>query len=407
MAAYFVGSGATFRVLTGNAGECGMIYFQRSPIPYRIVLATALVMATLFLLQAYMHHYVYAEIKELGEFNWWREAPVPYLNFLFWALLCPLVFIVYNRWPLNVRPVWQNVGIQLVFGLLIASVHEVCTSGIYYFILNRIGDFPWNEEYRSFALNALPPAILQRFMEYWTLLAVLIAVDYARQTREKQTQLLKLRNELQISQLNALKKQLQPHFLYNTLNTVSALMDVDTRSARTVLSRLGQLLRTTLDEERKELVTLLHEVDHVGNYLDIESIRFQDRLQVHYNIPSECQTAMVPGMVLQPLVENSIKHGLDATNAEVCITIEARRVGSTIELVVGDDGRGCQNVGAALSQGGIGLSNVRERLSLLYGGEGSFHVHSELGKGFQVTLSFPFNTQERPLYEADTRDRRR
>lgn len=342
-----------------------IIYFQRSPIPYRIVLATAVVMATLFLLQAYMHHYVYAEIKEMGEFNWWREAPVPYLNFLFWALLCPLVFIIYTRWPLNVRPVWQNVAMHLLFGIVIGTLHEASTSSIYYYVLYRIGDFQWNEEYRAFAVNALPPAILQRFMEYWTLLAVLIAVDYARQTREKQTQLLKVRNELQISQLNALKKQIQPHFLFNTLNTVSALMDTDVNGARKVLSRLGQLLRASLDKDQRDIVPLAREVELIGNYLGIESVRFQDRLHVTYNVPHELNEAQVPSMVLQPLVENAIKHGPDATSDRVDINVRAEERDGTLALMVTDNGKGCRHVSTAMEHGGIGLRNVRDRLQLL------------------------------------------
>ena len=373
-----------------------MNYFQRSPIPYRIVLATALVMATLFLLQAYMHHYVYAEIKEMGEFNWWREAPVPYLNFLFWALLCPLVFIIYTRWPLNVRPVWQNVGMHLLFGILIGTLHEASTSSIYYYVLYRIGDFQWNEEYRAFAVNALPPAILQRFMEYWTLLAVLIAVDYARQTREKQTQLLKVRNELQISQLNALKKQLQPHFLFNTLNTVSALMDTDVNGARKVLSRLGQLLRASLDKDQRDIVPLAREVELIGNYLGIESVRFQDRLHVTYNIPQELSEAQVPSMVLQPLVENAIKHGLDATSDHVDINVRAEERDGTLVLMVTDNGKGCIDVSMAMEHGGIGLRNVRDRIQLLYGAEATFAISSPGGKGFNVELSFPLRMAPDP-----------
>ncbi len=373
-----------------------MNYFQRSPIPYRIVLATALVMATLFLLQAYMHHYVYAEIKELGEFNWWREAPVPYLNFLFWALLCPLVYMVYTRWPLNVRPVWKNVGMHLLLGTLLASAHEIVTSGIYYYILIRIGDIPWNEQYRMFAVNALPPAILQRFMEYWTLMAVLIAVDYARQTREKQTQLLKVRNELQISQLNALKKQLQPHFLFNTLNTVSALMDTDVNGARKVLSRLGHLLRVSLDKDQRDIVPLEREVELIGNYLGIESVRFQDRLHVTYNIPHELNEAQVPSMVLQPLVENAIKHGPDATSDRVDINVRAEERDGTLALLVTDNGKGCSDVSNAMEHGGIGLRNVRDRLQLLYGPQASFSISSPGGRGFHVELSIPLRMAPDP-----------
>ncbi len=359
-----------------------MNYFQRSPIPYRVVLGTAVVMATLFLLQAYMHHYVYAELKDMGEFNWWREAPVPYLNFLFWALLCPLVYILYQRWPLNVRPVWRHVGAHFALGLVIGSVHEVVTSSAYYYILYRIGDFQFNEEYLRFAVNALPPAILQRFMEYWILLAVLIAVEFAKQTREKQTQLLKLRNELQISQLNALKKQLQPHFLFNTLNTVSALMDTDVNGARKVLSRLGQLLRASLDKDQRDLVPLSREMELIGNYLGIEMVRFQDRLHVDYDIPPALLAAEVPSMVLQPLVENAIKHGPDATSERVDILVRAQQRDGTLILMVSDNGKGCSDVSNAMERGGIGLRNVRDRLQLLYGDEATFSISSPEARGF-------------------------
>jgi hypothetical protein len=375
-----------------------MNYFQRSPIPYRVVLGTAVVMATLFLLQAYMHHYVYAELKDMGEFNWWREAPVPYLNFLFWALLCPLVYILYQRWPLNVRPVWRHVGAHFALGLVISSVHEVVTSSAYYYILYRIGDFRFNEEYLRFAVNALPPAILQRFMEYWILLAVLIAVEFAKQTREKQTQLLKLRNELQISQLNALKKQLQPHFLFNTLNTVSALMDTDVNGARKVLSRLGQLLRASLDKDQRDLVPLSREMELIGNYLGIEMVRFQDRLHVDYDIPPALLAAEVPSMVLQPLVENAIKHGPDATSERVDILVRAQQRDGTLILMVSDNGKGCSDVSNAMERGGIGLRNVRDRLQLLYGNEAMFSISSPEARGFIVQLSIPLRSDaEQPI----------
>jgi hypothetical protein len=375
-----------------------MNYFQRSPIPYRVVLGTAVVMATLFLLQAYMHHYVYAELKDMGEFNWWREAPVPYLNFLFWALLCPLVYILYQRWPLNVRPVWRHVGAHFALGLVIGSVHEVVTSSAYYYILYRIGDFQFNEEYLRFAVNALLPAILQRFMEYWILLAVLIAVEFAKQSREKQTQLLKLRNELQISQLNALKKQLQPHFLFNTLNTVSALMDTDVNGARKVLSRLGQLLRASLDKDQRDLVPLSREMELIGNYLGIEMVRFQDRLHVDYDIPPALLSAEVPSMVLQPLVENAIKHGPDATSERVDILVRAHQRDGTLILMVSDNGKGCSDVNKAMERGGIGLRNVRDRLQLLYGDEATFSISSPGARGFNVQLCIPLRSDaEQPI----------
>ncbi|MBK6830307.1 MAG: histidine kinase [Flavobacteriales bacterium] len=348
-----------------------MAYFSRVPIRYRTVLITAAVLATLFLLQAYMHHYVYRDLKEMGEFSWWREAPVPYLNFLFWALLCPLVFSIFRRWPFTARPLWRVLLIHIGFGFAIAAFHEITTSSIYYAILQSIGDFDFADpKYRSWAYHALLPAVFTRTMEYWVLMGVLIALDGVRMQREEHEQLLRLRNELHVTQLNALKKQLQPHFLFNTLNTVSALMDEHPGDARKVLSRLGQLLRTTLDKTKRDKVSLEHELDHIRNYLDIESIRFRDRLRVTYDVPTELLNGEVPSMVLQPLVENSIKHGTDATNDRVDITVRGQRRDGRLTLQVEDNGKGCRDVNEAMINGGIGLRNVSERVRLLYGDSG-------------------------------------
>jgi LytS/YehU family sensor histidine kinase len=226
-------------------------------------------------------------------------------------------------------------------------------------------------------------------MEYWILVVVLVAVDNAREMRERQTQLLRLKNELQVSQLNALKKQLQPHFLFNTLNTVSALMDEDISGARKVLSRLGGLLRVTLNNTQRDKVRLDRELDYIGNYLGIESVRYRDRLKVTYDIPGELSAAVVPSMVLQPLVENAIKHGPDATNDQVGITVTASRRDERLELMVSDNGKGCADVINAMNNGGIGLRNVHDRMRLLYGDDARFELTSPHGRGFNVTLSFP------------------
>ncbi len=370
-----------------------MDYFRRVPIRYRTVLLTAVVLATLFLFQAYMHHYVYAELKDMGEFRWWREAPVPYLNFFFWALLCPLVYSILRRWPFVPRPRGPVVLLHVGLGLLIAAFHEVATSTIYYAILQVRGEFDFADpKYRDWAYHALLPAIFTRTMEYWVLMGVLAALENARLRRAEHEQLLRLRNELQSSQLSALKKQLQPHFLFNTLNTVSALMDGQVSDARKVLSRLGQLLRLTLDSSRTDTITLQQEIDYARNYLDIESIRFRDRLRVSYDIPVELMDAEVPGLVLQPLVENAIKHGTDAAQESVEIAIRAQRVDRSLILEVRDNGKGCNDVHVAMANGGIGLRNVRDRLKLLYGDRGALRIESPGGRGFSAIVSLPFQT---------------
>lgn len=365
-------------------------YFGNSPVPMRTVFFSAGLLSVLFVFTSFIGRTHLGLEPHL--FDWWMQAPIPFLNFYTWALVLPLVHGWSQRWPLKGRPLWKPILLHVLFGLLLCTVHEVFTNTLYLLILNYSGRMPWHPEILNNVLLSLPGGVVQRFMEYGLLLVLLMYMETHRQMREERTRVLQLQNELQTTQLLALKKQLQPHFLYNTLNTVSALMDVDTKSARKVLSKLGQLLRITLDEERKERVTLIHEIDHVGHYLGIEAIRFKDRLRVRYDIPSACQNALVPGMVLQPLVENSIKHGLDATSAEVSITIEAQRIANDLVLTISDNGRGCSDVALALADGGIGLRNVRERLSLLHGPEGRFQIASENGRGFHVKISIPFET---------------
>jgi LytS/YehU family sensor histidine kinase len=226
-------------------------------------------------------------------------------------------------------------------------------------------------------------------MEYWVLMGVMLALENARLQREEHEQLLRLKNELQVSQLNALKKQLQPHFLFNTLNTVSALMDENISAARTVLSRLGQLLRVTLDKTQRDKVTLEREIDYIANYLGIEAMRFRDRLQVDFEIPAGLRDVQVPSMVLQPLVENAIKHGPDLINDRVTILVRASREADRLWLEVLDNGKGCADIAHAMANGGIGLRNVRDRLHLLYGGRSSFTIGSPEAHGFHVRIGLP------------------
>lgn len=368
-------------------------YFKRSPLPYPLIMISAGVLSMLVLLQAYMHHQVMVGISEVSEFNWWREAPPRFLNYFCWALLAPMVYGFYQRWPLNQRPVWRMVLNHVVAGMLLGLAHEIVTSAVYYPVLYMVGELEFSPQFFAYAERSLAPSTLMRFIEYCTLLAVLIAVDYARQARERQTQLLKVQNELQVTQLNVLKKQLQPHFLFNTLNTVSALMDTDVNGARKVLSRLGRLLRASLEKDQRDIVPLSREMELIGDYLGIESVRFHDRLRVTVTVPEELHTALVPSMVLQPLVENAIKHGPDATSDRVEIHVRGERRGGTLALSVSDNGKGCDDVSNAMENGGIGLRNVRDRLRLLYGRDAHFAIASPGGLGFRVELAFPLKLE--------------
>lgn len=362
-------------------------YFDRSPIPIRTVFLGAFLLAVLFVFTSFIHRTGMGTHPD--RFDWLQVAPIPFLNFFTWALLVPLVYQMLLKWPLNVRPIWHKVLVHILLGMLLGVFQEIVTNAIYLNILAYAGRFQWSSDTLNMTLLHLPGGVLQRMMEYWLLLVILMYMESNRQVNEKRTQLLELQNQLQETRLNALKKQLQPHFLFNALNTASALMDEDVNSARAVLVRLGQFLRTTLEEERLDRVPLLREVDNASDYLGIEAMRFRDRLQVLYSIDHDCYGVMVPNLILQPLVENSVKHGPDAMSDPVRIEIKAMRVDGRVRLSVWDDGKGCDDVDGALSTAGIGLRNVRQRLDLMYGKRYSFMVESPQGRGFRVSMDLP------------------
>ncbi len=240
-----------------------MKYFSNTPIAFKYILLGALLLACMFLAQSYIQHYAWSEMEETKPFNWWREIPVPFLNYLFWALLTPIVYSFMQRFPLRRKnPLPSLLGI-ILFALLISSFHEVITSTIYYSILATQDQFNWEPEYIQWAFNALPPSIITRFLEFWVLFGLLKALIIYKKFHDKQLELNSMENELNNAQLITLKKQLQPHFLFNTLNTVSALMDENVDQARKVLTKLAGLLRIILDRDQKIKITLRAEMEYV------------------------------------------------------------------------------------------------------------------------------------------------
>jgi two-component system LytT family sensor kinase len=384
---YTAHSGATVGVWDRMAMVTGN-YFKRTPFPMRTVFFWAFLLAVLFVFTSFIHRTGVGLHPE--KFDWISVAPIPFLNFFAWALLVPYVYQVLLRWPLNVKPRVGKVLIHILIALLLGLIQEVITNFLYFDLLAYADRFIWSYDAVRDVLLHLPGGVLQRFMEYWLLLVILMYVESNRQVGEKRSQLLLLQNQLQAAELNSLKKQLQPHFLFNALNTVSSLMEDNVEAAQDVLIRLGQLLRTTLDEDRLNRVPLLHELDTASHYLAIESVRYKDRLKVVYSVTNDCHDAQVPNLILQPLVENSVKHAASTTSDQVSVEIKAQRNGDMVQLTLSDDGKGCADIAAAMEHGGIGLRNVRQRLALIYGDKSRFEVTSPNGKGFVVRIELPY-----------------
>jgi LytS/YehU family sensor histidine kinase len=227
-------------------------------------------------------------------------------------------------------------------------------------------------------------------MTYWAIVGLSHALDFHRESQERELTAAQLHTRLAEAQLQALQRQLHPHFLFNTLNTISALMHRDTEAADAMLERLSDLLRLTLDRVGTQHVSLKDELDFLRTYLEIEKTRFGDRLQVHMEVDLDTLDAKVPNLVLQPLVENALRHGIGPKIGGGRVDIIARHEGDMLRLEVRDNGVG-------LSQDafhkGVGLTNTRSRLEHLYGERQRFECHMPPGGGLVVTLVIPFTAE--------------
>src|SRR5689334_5513786 len=245
---------------------------------------------------------------------------------------------------------------------------------------------PFWSRYFLLILNFTPSNV----MFYSGIIVIEHALDYYRKLQEREVRASQLEAQLAQSQLQVLKMQLHPHFLFNTLNAISALIRESPDEADEMVSRLGDLLRMTLETAGVQEVTFKKELEFLKHYLDIEQTRFQDRLKVEMAIEPETLDGLVPSMILQPLVENSVRHGVAPRPEGGCIKIKAWRDNSLLRLEVEDDGPGL-GVDAPLKER-VGLSNTRARVTNLYGDEHGLKLHNAADGGLVASLSIPFRT---------------
>jgi two-component system LytT family sensor kinase len=231
-------------------------------------------------------------------------------------------------------------------------------------------------------------------MTYWAIVGLSHAIDFHREAQERALTEAELNTRLAEARLKALQQQLHPHFLFNTLHTNSALMHRDRHAADDMLIKLGDLLRLSLDRTDRQHVSLKDEIDFLQKYLEIEQKRFGDRLRVHMDIDPTTLDAAVPNLLLQPLVENAVKHGVAPRIGGGQIEVIAARTGGDLRMIVRDNGAGMSLQALDAFNTGVGLSNTRARLEHLYGPRHSFSFETPAGGGFEVTISVPF-TQER------------
>jgi sensor histidine kinase YesM len=212
------------------------------------------------------------------------------------------------------------------------------------------------------------------------------AVTFWREARDRQMRAVQLESLLHQAQLEALRSQLNPHFLFNSLHSLAELVHSNPKLAEQLIVRLGELLRQVLQSSNRQELTLAEELEFIRGYLEIEQMRLGERLRVEWDIANETLRLRVPSLILQPLVENAIQHGIAATSVPGTLTLRARREGEVLHIEVADSGPGLAPGAAARAQG-IGLANTRARLQRLYGERQAFELQH--GAGLVVKLSIP------------------
>ena len=315
------------------------------------------------------------------DFDWRLPLLMSLTKWYGWGVLAPAIFWLGRRVPFERRTWVRAIVTHLPASLLLAIVKVAMDT----WLLPRVTglEIPVSSAYE----------LHSNVLTYWAILGVGLTIDYYRKFRERELRASQLETRLAEAQLQVLKMQLHPHFLFNTLHAISTLMHRDVDAAERMLTRLSDLLRHSLESVGVQEVSLKQELEFLDRYVEIEKVRFGDRLAVEVNVDAELLDARVPNLILQPLVENAIRHGIGSRAAGGRIEIEARRDNGMLGLEIRDDGPGLpaenDEGGSGGTGDGIGLANTRARLEQLYGARHRFELSDAPSGGLVVSLSIP------------------
>ncbi len=293
-----------------------------------------------------------------------------------WAALTPLVLWLGARFLIRRQNYWYAIPLQIVCALAFAMIH----TQVFVRLLPLIG----YQTSPKMVASLFRARLHSDLLTYWALVGFSHALGYYRKYQERELRATQLEAKLVQAQLQALKMQLQPHFLFNTLHAISALVHKDAEAADRMITRLSEFLRITLDSVGVQEVALKTELESLDKYLEIEQVRFGSRLTVVHSISPEVLDLLVPNLILQPLVENAVRHGVAPRAAGGRIEIRAGLENGSVVIDVIDDGPGAP---AASYREGVGLTNTRARLNQLYGDAQTLELRSD--HGFRVTLTLP------------------
>ena len=311
-------------------------------------------------------------------FSWWY----------FWALMTPTVVWLAQHFQFERGGLLRAAAVHVPAVVSASLAHITAMEAVHWWLEHSAGrPYAWWSQLQRSAFLYLD----WEMMTYLAIVGLSHALLYYRESRARAVRSAQLETRLVEAQLKTLQQQLQPHFLFNTLHAISSLMHKDVEAADRVLMQLSDLLRITLEHLGQQEVALDAELAALTKYLDIERTRFADRLVVRFDVHPDTLETRVPSLLLQPLVENAIKHGVARKAGPGHIDISARREGDKLRLEVRDDGVGLSEDAFYALQKGIGVSTTRARLQHLFGADFRFEFH-RLAQGLAVVVALPWRT---------------
>ncbi|MEZ5329568.1 MAG: histidine kinase [Verrucomicrobiales bacterium] len=387
-----------------------VLFHRRWLVPLLISVAAWLLLLVLFATQAVI----------VGGLELWVAVKLGIRLWIGWAALIPLVVLLSTRFPLERRRLFANAGIHMTACAVAIAANQLIgmlqppvsfgmgsrPSGPPPWVVESLGE---DVQLNGPPFGARPPfevgppgrgrpakairgaRIIFDFLIYWSVVCACQALRWSRLARDRERQTLAAEASGTQARLQALQMQINPHFLFNALNVITSLVHTNPKAADNMLGDLGGLLRASLDTSAEQEVTLRRELEFLGHYLEIERTRFEDRLLVDQDIAPESLDALVPTFILQPLVENAVRHGIEPQTSLGKISLAAKREGDLLRLTVADSGVGLTESHDTLS--GIGLSNTQSRLEALYPDHHTLTIRNGDERGCVVTITIPFHLE--------------
>jgi two-component system LytT family sensor kinase len=337
---------------------------------------------------------VYVEVRaEQHGHMAWRIFSWGILTWLAWAPLTPAIVWLARQYSLLGEAWKRNLIIHLPAFLLFSVLHSAAGTAITLWIkpFDNMGDSP--KTFWPRFLLRIPGSFGSDLLVYGGVVGIFYAIDYYRKYREREFQASRLEAQLAQAQLDSLRMQLHPHFLFNTLNSIVGLVrDNKNGAAVNMLVGLSDLLRHTLEYSSRHEVELREEINFIKLYLSIQEIRFSDRLRIELDIDPRTTKALVPNLILQPLTENALRHGIARSANSGLVGISSAVIDGHLRLTVYDEGAGLPDDWQLKGSAGIGLANTIARLQQLYDDDQQFDIRNRDGGGVEVVIVMPFKT---------------